>query len=391
MKIAFVSFGHQGSTFPLAHSLCEHGHSVDYYIVSYMRSFDVEASDLILKPQKLGIQQVHTCECPLLMSYFSGLNVNIFSINLVPKGMRFHMQALTSLILFFQVYKLCLDLNKRGYDYINIIGRYNVDDIILFIRFLSTKIVVSLHEVCDHENPNFNRPSQLLKTIFDRNIPVVVHSRHSMNDILSYKNVNPDFVNMIPFGLFNSFSIFSDSSTLVLPEVYILFIGRIVPYKGLSVLYDAVTKYANLPKNVKIVVAGHGQDPVLSKIKNDDSFICINRFLSNKEFAELMQKSYCLVTPYYSISQSGIPQTCFTFSKPIIASRLEGFTEIISDRFNGLLFTPGDSKELGALLNQVVSDEDLYNTMCSNITNINSSISKFSWSNIVSLYLKLFK
>ena len=67
--------------------------------------------------------------------------------------------------------------------------------------------------------------------------------------------------------------------------------------------------------------------------------------------------------PYRHIDQSGVLMTVLTYGKPIIASNLGGFKEIIKDGKHGKLVEPGNPQDLADALTEILKNRDLTNEM----------------------------
>ena len=190
-------------------------------------------------------------------------------------------------------------------------------------------------------------------------------------------------VNIVPFGLFETYLLFDNRLKLIRNNTnIILFYGSIRPYKGLNILIDAVDILKNKSfLNFKVVVAGSGIIANKAKLVNDKTYIIINRYISNEEIVALNKQARIIVCPYISASQSGIVMTTFLFGKPIIASDVGAFKEAITDMYNGLLITPNSAEDLANSINKLLNDTNLYNNLCKNVLKFNES-SKFGWRQI---------
>lgn len=384
-KIAFIASGHFGSTIPLIKEYVNHGYSVDYYILCSKLVRDVEAADIFYEPHSLGVNEIPPVNWPKLNTYFQSHNIKIYCIR-TPRPYETH-QSLYRLALVYRrlvIKKACKFIDKQGYQWVNIVGRYNVLDIEYYLRYLRTISYVSLHEVCDHQNPAFAKPNRLLSYLFKSRSHIIVFSNKSKKDLCSYDGAIESLVHTIPFGLFTSYRIFQGCLKRTIKEDYILFIGRITPYKGISVFINATRSISD--KDLKYVIAGKGNDDSLTQIEEDSRYIIINQYLSNEQFVELVENALLIVCPYLSISQSGIPQSVFVFSKPIIASRIDGFCDIITEGENGLLFKTGDVVELEKQLKFILNSSELYNKLREGAGQFENKHKELSWSNIFSLY-----
>ncbi len=390
-RIAILSSAHGGSTIPLAKALIERGYAIDYYMIANAVGMEttIEATDFRYITQSLGLQSIPMTNCPHLIEYINSKNFRFFSITLqrpyrnvpcIHEIMRFIRSRL--------IKKICSVINEEDYDLINIVGRYNLDEIASYCKYLDSKIIVSLHEVCNHFNPDFNKPSYLLKYLFKNKIDLVVHSTKSYNDIVSYPLCVKEKVHVISFGLFETYNALAVSNSLDLPSKFFLFIGGLSKYKGVDLLIEAADSIRDT-KDFYFVIAGSGSCDLIDQIQNKSRFILINRFLSNPEFAELLNKSSVVVCPYRTASQSGIPQSTFVFGKPMIVSNLESFHSVISNGVEGLYHKPCDVADLANTIESIITNPTLLNTLTSNASKFCESHPDYSWNNIVDDYLRV--
>ena len=78
-----------------------------------------------------------------------------------------------------------------------------------------------------------------------------------------------------------------------------------------------------------------------------------------------------------------------SYGKPIIASKLGGFDEILSHNVNGYLFKPGSSKDLGFYLDKLVSSPK--NRIIFGNNNLKLSEEWPSWKEIAKLTHDVYK
>lgn len=389
-KIAFIASGHTGSTMPLIKEFLNRGYKVDYYFLCNKVVKNVEATDCAFTPTKRGVQEISREYWPKLSNdYIKSESFRFFSISTYrPFESNKLLNKMIGVLRLCQIKNACDFINKQGYQLVNFIGRYQVSDIVRYAKFINTKYVVSLHEVCDHSNPDFEHPNSILSYLFSKSVPIVVFSDKSLEDIKKYKGSDKASLYRENFGLFESFKIYSGRESLDLPEDYILFIGRLTPYKGLRLFYESTKGLAK--KGYKFVVAGSGNDEALNDIRLIDNYTIINRYLSDDDFVELIERCRIVICPYTSISQSGIPQTVFVFNKPIIATNLDGFKEVISHGCNGLLFELNKTESLRLNIEKLINDENLLATLENGAANLESLFPKYSWKGICSSYEKKF-
>lgn len=385
-KIAFIASGHAGSTMPLIKAFLDKGYDVDYYLLCNKEVKDIEATDCNYIPSHRGISQIPVASYPKLQSeYIQSVRFRIFCISTYrPFENNYLLNKAVGIARTWQIRKACKFINKQEYTFVNFIGRYKVTDIVRYARYIKTKYIVSLHEVCNHITPNFEQPNSVLNYLFKHKIPIVLYSDKSLEDMKKYKGVNHSYLYRENFGLFESFKIYSGRHDLSLPGKYVLFIGRLTPYKGLRLFYEATKDLAN--QGYKFVVAGNGKDEALGDVRYNGNYIVINRYLSDEDFVELVERCQFVVCPYTSMSQSGIPQTVFAFNKPIVATNLPGFKEIIEDNNNGLLFNLNDKEGLRETIKHLLEKKYLLNNLNEGARKFDSIFPEYAWNNIALKY-----
>lgn len=385
---AIIVDSHVGSTIPLCKALAEKGYTVDYYIIGVGTVKSPEGTDIEYF-SKIGISKIPALNYPKLNAYFSNSNITIYSITLPrPYSKLRFISRFMSLLRKVSMNRCAKKIRQKSYDWINLVGRYNSVELIPFLDICGNQCVVSLHEVFDHANPEFSNVPALISKIIDNRIDTVVHSEKSYKDILHYDGIDKSCVHHINFGLFESFSIYNDNNSLTLPNCFFLFFGRITPYKGLVFFVEAAKTLSKKFPEIKYVIAGNGKDSVLDTIENDDRFIVLNRFITNEELAELTRKSHAIVCPYTTMSQSGIPQTTYVFNKPIIASDLDGFREVISNKVNGLLFKAKSIESLSKAMEESLNP-DIYTKIVNGVKDFQKQFQAYSWSCIADQYVNL--
>jgi len=384
-RIAFIEEAFMGSTLPLAKQFCKNGYGVDIY---YLRDFIKEPEGTYCeytasKDRITSIPDDRLCE---IREYVDGDNINIYLVRLMrPFESVPVIRNIAGCIMNRHLKQMTEFIDAKGYEFVNVISNYNTDRFTKIIPYLKSKTVLSLHEVWNHYQPS-KKPSRLLRAAIKKGIEIVVFSQNSYNDILKIEGIDREKVSVIPFGLFESYGSLKPAAPKEpLPQKYFLFYGYIVPYKGLSLIKEAVDILGERLKDYKIVLAGDGNDPVLHQVSDDNRYITIPRYISNSELAYLISKAYAVLCPYKTVSQSGIPQTAFVFNTPIIASDLKGFKEII-DKDNGLFFKCNDAKGLAEAMLKLINDSMLRNRLSDNIKAFDVQHPSFDWNNIYSLY-----
>ena len=104
----------------------------------------------------------------------------------------------------------------------------------------------------------------------------------------------------------------------------LLFLGRIKDYKGIPILLEA---YKLMPEpRMNLTIAGEGN--VTFDINTEVTFI--NRWLTNREVIDLLNKSKVLILPYTEATQSGVIPIAIDLRVGIVYSDVGGLSEQLS-------------------------------------------------------------
>lgn len=392
MKLAIITNIFTDSTLGLVEALSKYGHSVDFYLCVFNKHecslpcFDFKTGYRSYG-QIMEVRNGNGIKGISFGNYFPNTHIYIyqgFPIGMRTKGLT---KYIVEKICSYYLKPLAKIINRNSYDFVDIISQLNV--FADFEYMIHTHVVHSYHEVLDQHLMN-----PVLLPIIENKLlhgnHIRVFSDKSRSDILNNCSCNKELVHCIPFGLYNCYRDFGD---VIVSEIgrlnnYILFFGYIAPYKGLSILYNASKE---ISKDIKIVIAGRGNDPILNEIRHDDRFIIINRIISNDELAVLITNCRFIVCPYLSASQSGIPLTAFYFAKPVIATTVGSFDKLIIPQKTGLLIPPKDIIALANSIRLLYDNDDLYSSICHTISNIEEFLPEFSWGYIAQQYTEMIR
>lgn len=162
----------------------------------------------------------------------------------------------------------------------------------------------------------------------------------------------------------------------------ILFFGRIYKYKGLEYLIKAEPLISKKIPDVKIIIAGIGEDfkKYEKMIRDIDNFIIYNRYISYKEGAELFQRCNIVVLPYIEASQSGVIMTAYGFKKPVVVTNVGSIPEVVDNGLTGIIVPPKNSVILAESIIKLLRNDDLRRKMGEN--GYKKLKKDLSWNNI---------
>ncbi len=130
------------------------------------------------------------------------------------------------------------------------------------------------------------------------------------------------------------------------PGEYFLYFGRLERYKGIFTLIEA----ASTLKDTPLLIVGDGRErQKIEEIIEQQGLkhIHLLGFKQKQELQKLIKGSICTITPSEWYETFGLTLIeSFAHGKPVIASRIGGITEIVTDGLDGYQIKPGNSEEL---------------------------------------------
>lgn len=140
----------------------------------------------------------------------------------------------------------------------------------------------------------------------------------------------------------------------------ILLIGRLMAYKGLDILIDAVGMLAAGDTPVALSVAGEGKlGPYRRRLRRLGADID-NRWLANADFARAFSRHHAVVLPYLNASQSGVAAAALGAGVPVIALPVGGIVEQVEDGITGLLARERTAASLAEAIARLARDPALH-------------------------------
>lgn len=206
------------------------------------------------------------------------------------------------------------------------------------------------------------RRLNMLKKIFSPN-------SFMSNKLISY-GVDPSLIVECPFGVDRP-----DDSTLfergsARTPFRIGFIGTLLPHKGCHVLLEA---FRSLPVGAAVLLI-YGDESVSLEYSNKLRVLADGRedvefrgTFQNSKISEVLSGMDALVVP--SLWFENTPLVIYSAQNsrcPVVASNFQGISEVIRNHVNGLLFDPGDYKDLANKLIELISSPALYEELVAN-------------------------
>lgn len=152
-------------------------------------------------------------------------------------------------------------------------------------------------------------------------------------------------------------------------EKLVLYSGRLEYRKGVFTLAKAIPIILDKISSLKFIFVGHNytapqqcaiKDKLINILSGENALEKVEFLdrISRNELIKCYRKAAVCVVP--SIWEN-FPYTCLepmSLAKSVVASRTGGIPEIIEDGTSGLLFTPGDEKDLASKIISLIENSD---------------------------------
>jgi len=155
---------------------------------------------------------------------------------------------------------------------------------------------------------------------------------------------------------------------LGLPSRFILFVGRLVPEKG---IFDLLEAYAKLERGLRsevgLVFAGDGisKEELVQQAKRiSPGAICFPGFAQREDLAGLYALAETLVLPTHSDPWGLVVNEAMACGLPIVVSSVAGCSaDLVEDGWNGYVVPPRDSEKLSVAIDSLLRQPELKQTM----------------------------
>jgi glycosyltransferase involved in cell wall biosynthesis len=147
----------------------------------------------------------------------------------------------------------------------------------------------------------------------------------------------------------------------------LLFLGRILPYKGLPLFIDAAERLRQEGLDVEIGVFGEGDIGESAAQLRRMGAEVVNRWLTEDEIAAVLQRYDAIVLSHVEASQSGVAAAAFGSGLPVVATPVGGLQEQVQDGVTGTLASGVDAGALAEAAKRLLLDPAMYAATCRNI------------------------
>jgi len=184
--------------------------------------------------------------------------------------------------------------------------------------------------------------------LFDK---LIVHSKFAKDEIINLNIADEQTIKMIPHGGY-SYMIgkwppieknYAKKMMNIKSKYVLILLGSILPYKGHAAAIEIMNLLVNsLKMDIVLVIAGSSRGESIeylikkiNKNKLNNNIILWNKSLSFDEMRNIISCSDAGLMPYTRITTPGVGLMLQTYGIPLICTKIEGLTDLISDNING--------------------------------------------------------
>lgn len=274
-----------------------------------------------------------------------------------------------------------------------------VDRLLMRLFQRIAPVVLTVHD----SSPFNNNPSSRLQAIGSIEIlkhfdGLIVHTEAALAS-LEKKGIGANRLNRIAHGVLGKqMQVRPMIAKPAGAQVTLLLFGYLKHYKGADVLIEAI---AQMPPHARSITHLHvvgkplmDTQPLLERARQlgiEDRITWDLRFVGDEEIVDIFGNADVTVMPYREIDASGVLMVALSIGRPIVASRIGLFTELIENDRHGYLVPPEDPAALSVALARLVGDASQRIAMGQQVRDLGASVP--GWDRIadstVALYQRL--
>lgn len=259
------------------------------------------------------------------------------------------------------------------------------------IKKTGIKLIVTIHDILPFNRKFYDyRYHKKVYTLAER---IIVQAD---NNIQRFDELFPELAGketMIPHGHFLEYAEpvkqkeAREHLGIADDKLVFLFFGQIKKVKGVGVLLEAFAKICKKQPNLLLIIAGSvwkddfSQYQEIIDRENIAQYVQTNiRYIPDEEIKYYYSAADCCVLPYLDVYQSGVIQLCYAYKKPVVATRIGAFREVVVDNKTGFMCEPDNAEDLASAMTIAAENKDKFDQMGQ--AGYDYIAEKYSWTKI---------
>jgi glycosyltransferase involved in cell wall biosynthesis len=245
------------------------------------------------------------------------------------------------------------------------------------LRLLRKPLFFTAHNILPHEHNAIDY--YLRSLVYKSASKIIVHGSTIKERLLSLYKLPAEKVLVIPavkpVSTVGNVSISKETArtclNLAASDKILLFFGYIREYKGLDLLIDAFDIARASDKDLKLIIAGKAySNELLEKYRSKisvmnfpEAVIFKPEFIPQKEVDYYFRAADALAVPYIRIDLSGVLQTAFAYSLPVLATNVGNFKELVQPGITGYITEQNTVEEFVQIIHLAFRDMNALSEM----------------------------
>lgn len=212
---------------------------------------------------------------------------------------------------------------------------------------------------------------------------LIVHTEQSRRRLIAH-GLDGGKVTQVAHGLLDdsasALQALPPAESLASARITFVAFGKIKPYKGVDTLIEAVARIAPAQRaRCRVLVVGEPHMDIrplraLAERLGVTEVEFDLRRVPDDELGALFGAADAAVMPYREIDASGVLTIAIQAGRPIVASSIGNFAELLEPETNALLVPSGDAAALAAAMDRFVADAALRGRLAAGVRDLRGRI-----------------
>lgn len=224
--------------------------------------------------------------------------------------------------------------------------------------------LLTVHDATRHPGEDQNWRRWLLSRDIAASDSAVVLSRAVGESVRSYYDYPSERIFLSTHGHFGDKTHYYPRYLPSDRPVRLLFFGRILPYKGIDLLLEALPLLRTEFPAVELEIWGTGDlTPYRAMLEQTSNVRVENRWIEEREIVSIFAGTDLAVLPYREASQSGVVATAFAAGMPCIVTPISGLSEQVADGKTGVIAAGVTAADFANAILRVLRNPALYHRL----------------------------
>lgn len=273
------------------------------------------------------------------------------------------------------------------------------------MKLAGVRIVYTAHEVAPDRSARWALDLLYYRFIYRLSDRLIVHSEADRDKLAGVFHIRREKIEVAPLGNYMFFTRAQGSEQAVAraklgvpgDAKVVLFFGVLRPNKGLDQLIEAFAEVVREEPKARLLVASYVKRGVtdftpyaaaiarLGLAKQVDLHL---GYIPNEEVADFFGAADVVALPYTSSHNSGVVQVAYAFGRPVVASNVGSFAQVVEEGKSGHVVTARQPRSLARALLHLLGDVEGARRMGAYARELAST--RYAWESIAARTLEVY-